>query len=54
MKSDFQFGPGATFNFQHDVRHHADGTLTLFDNGASGPGSLAWSRCPVRCDSGSI
>ena len=33
--SDFSFGPGAAFNFQHDVRSHADGTLTLFDNGAT-------------------
>ncbi len=40
MKSDFQMGPGATFNFQHDVRSHRDGTLTLFDNGATGTGSL--------------
>ena len=41
MNSDFQMGPGATFNFQHDVRHHTDGTYTLFDNGATGTGSLA-------------
>ncbi len=39
MKSDFQMGPEATFNFQHDPRAHEDGTLTLFDNGAAGPGS---------------
>jgi hypothetical protein len=37
-KSDFQLGPGARFDFQHDARGHADGTLTLFDNGATGPG----------------
>ena len=37
-KSDFQQGPGAQFEFQHDARRHADGTLTLFDNGASAPG----------------
>ena len=36
--SDFQFGPGAAFNYQHDVRRHADGTLTIFDNGAWAPG----------------
>jgi hypothetical protein len=41
MKSDFQMGPGATFNFQHDIRHHTDGTYTLFDNGATGTGSQA-------------
>ncbi len=33
-KSDFQMGPDAAFNFQHDARRHTDGTLTLFDNGA--------------------
>jgi len=38
-KNDFQLGPGAAFNFQHDARTHADSTLTLFDNGATGPGA---------------
>jgi hypothetical protein len=38
MKNDFQMGTGAGFNFQHDARGHADGTLTLFDNGATGTG----------------
>ena len=37
-QSDFQFLPGAAFNYQHDVRRHSDGTLTVFDNGAYGPG----------------
>jgi hypothetical protein len=37
-RSDFRFLPGAAFNFQHDVRRHADGTLTIFDNGAFAPG----------------
>ena len=37
-RSDFQFLPGAAFNYQHDVRRHADGTLTIFDNGAFAPG----------------
>ena len=32
-------GPGAAFNYQHDVRRHADGTLTIFDNGAALPGA---------------
>ena len=36
-KSDFTMLPGADFAFQHDVRRHADGTLTLFDNNASLP-----------------
>ena len=38
-KSDFALGPGAAFNFQHDVRGHADGTLTIFDNGATDAGA---------------
>lgn len=37
--SDFALGPGAAFWFQHDARMHADGTLSLFDNGATGPGA---------------
>ncbi len=39
--NEFELGPGASFNFQHDVRAHADGTLTLFDNGATGTGAGA-------------
>jgi len=38
-KNDFQLGPGAGFNFQHDARAHPDGTLTLFDNGATSAGA---------------
>lgn len=33
--NDFAFGPGASFNFQHDVRRRRDGTFTLFDNEAA-------------------
>jgi hypothetical protein len=40
-RSDFAIGPGAGFNFQHDARAHADGTVTVFDNGATGPGPQA-------------
>ena len=36
-RSDFAMGPGTTFNYQHDARRQADGTLTIFDDGA-GPG----------------
>jgi hypothetical protein len=36
-KSDFALGPGATFWYQHDARSHPDGTLSLFDDGASTP-----------------
>jgi hypothetical protein len=32
-KSDFELGPGAQFNYQHDARSHPDGTITIFDNG---------------------
>jgi hypothetical protein len=33
--SDFAIGPGAHFAWQHDVRRQPDGTLTIFDNGAT-------------------
>jgi hypothetical protein len=38
-KNDFALGDGAAFAFQHDARLHADGTLTLFDNGATDAGA---------------
>jgi hypothetical protein len=43
-RSDFTFGPGARFAWQHDARRRLDGTITLFDNEAapkSGPQSRA-------------
>jgi hypothetical protein len=40
-RSDFTFAPEAQFWFQHDARMHADGTMSLFDNGATGPGPAA-------------
>lgn len=43
-KSDFKIDPAASFAYQHDVRRHADGTLTLFDNNAAAPTSTAGSR----------
>ena len=36
-KSDFKMGPGTNFAWQHDARRHADGTITIFDNGAAPP-----------------
>jgi hypothetical protein len=36
-KSDFKMGDGATFGLQHDPRRHADGTLSVFDDGTAGP-----------------
>jgi hypothetical protein len=43
-QSDFTFGPGASFDFQHDVRRRADGTLTIFDNGGALPDTGTSSR----------
>jgi Arylsulfotransferase (ASST) len=33
-KSDFEMGPGTQFNWQHDARRHANGTISVFDDGA--------------------
>jgi hypothetical protein len=33
-RSDFAMGKRTKFFYQHDARHHADGVLTLFDDGA--------------------
>jgi hypothetical protein len=33
--SDFNIGPGANFAWQHDARRQRDGTITVFDNGAT-------------------
>jgi hypothetical protein len=46
-RSDFTIVPGAEFSFQHDVRRHADGTLTIFDNNAAAPTSTTPAR-PIR------
>jgi hypothetical protein len=34
-RSDFEMGPGTQFAYQHDARRQEDGTITIFDNGAS-------------------
>ncbi len=34
-RSDFAIGPGASFAWQHHARRQSDGTLTIFDNGAT-------------------
>jgi hypothetical protein len=34
-RSDFELGAGANFAWQHDARRQPDGTLTVFDNGAT-------------------
>jgi hypothetical protein len=36
-KSDFALGPGARFEWQHDVREHPGGLVTVFDNAAAPP-----------------
>jgi hypothetical protein len=36
-KSTFAMETGTKFAWQHDARRHADGTITLFDNGAAPP-----------------
>jgi hypothetical protein len=46
-RSDFTIVPGAEFSFQHDVRRHADGTLTIFDNNAAAPTATTHAR-PMR------
>jgi hypothetical protein len=33
-KSDFEMGSGTQTRYQHDARRQADGTITVFDNGA--------------------
>ncbi len=48
-KSDFAMGPGSHFAFQHDVRRHPDGAVTLFDDEAGpptrrpSPGAWCWT-----------
>ncbi len=34
-RSDFAMGSGTAFAWQHDARRQPDGTLTIFDNGAT-------------------
>jgi hypothetical protein len=36
-QSDFKLGPGAAFAWQHNAEPLADGTLSVFDNGAAPP-----------------
>ena len=45
-RSDFKLGPGASFAWQHDARRQPDGTITLFDNGAT-PAVEKFSRVLV-------
>jgi Arylsulfotransferase (ASST) len=34
-RSDFEMGPGTRTRYQHDARRQSDGTITIFDNGAT-------------------
>ena len=34
-RSDFEMGPGTRTAYQHDARRQSDGTITIFDNGAT-------------------
>ena len=36
-RSDFKLGAGIRFAWQHDARRQPDGTITIFDNGATPP-----------------
>jgi len=45
-RSDFAPGPGARFEWQHDVREHAHGLVTVFDNAAA-PAKERQSRALV-------
>jgi Arylsulfotransferase (ASST) len=42
-RSDFELGPGVRFYWQHDVRAHPGGLVSVFDNGAA-PAEEAQSR----------
>jgi hypothetical protein len=46
-RSDFTFGPGARFEWQHDAREHAHGLVTVFDNAAA-PQEEPQSRAGAR------
>jgi hypothetical protein len=46
-RSSFRLGPGVATAYQHDARRQADGTFTLFDNGAT-PAVHRQSRAIVR------
>ena len=43
-KSDFTMGAGAHFAFQHDVRRHLDGGVTIFDDEGGPPNEATQSR----------
>jgi len=53
-RSSFHLGPGVATAYQHDARRQADGTITLFDNGAT-PAVHPQSRAiDVRLDTATM
>ena len=46
-KSDFTFGPGATFAYQHDARRQPNATISVFDNAARSAEKGVQSRALV-------
>ena len=51
-KSSFKLGAGVRFAWQHDARRRADGTITIFDNGAAPPVEKFSRVLVVRADTG--
>jgi len=51
-RSDFEMGPGTTFNWQHDARRQDHGTITIFDNGAAPPVEKFTRILVLRADPG--
>jgi len=49
-ESDFTMGPGSKFWWQHHVRPHSTGRLSIFDNAANGPAvNEKQSRALILC-----
>jgi hypothetical protein len=53
-KSNFKLGAGVRFAWQHDARRQADGTITIFDNGAAPPVEKFSRVLVVRADTGTM
>jgi hypothetical protein len=53
-KSDLKLGAGVRFAWQHDARRQADGTITIFDNGAAPPVEKFSRVLVVRADTGTM
>lgn len=46
-QNDFSMGPGTRFEFQHDVKLHPGGVMTVFDNGGGPPQEANQSKALV-------